>query len=175
MAGNSHLARAPLPTATDDPALRTWVVLARAYHTIVRAVAHDAGTHGLTVGQFAILEALYHRGPLPLGKIGSMLLVTAGNVTYVVDQLEHRGLAKRERQPEDRRVVRASLTPKGKALLDEIFPPHAEFVKRLFRELEPTEIAELRRLLKKLGFGAAELDGAGSAQRGSASVAGLDG
>ena len=175
MAGNSHFARAPLPTASDDPALRTWVVLARAYHTIVRAVAHDAARHGLTLGQFAVLEALYHRGPLPLGKIGSLLLVTAGNVTYVVDQLEQRGLCKRERQPDDRRVVRASLTPKGKHLLDEIFPPHADFVGRLFAQLEPAEIAELRRLLKKLGFSVSQLDGALPAQRGSASAGGFGG
>ena len=51
----------------EDPALRAWIVLARAYHTIVRAVSRDAASHGLTLGQFAILEALYQKGPLPLG------------------------------------------------------------------------------------------------------------
>src|ERR687887_913124 len=116
----------------DDPALRSWIVLARAYHTIVRAVSRDVARHGLTLGQFAVLEALYHRGPLPLGKIGELLLVTAGNITYVVDQLERRGLVKRERQRADRRVIYASLTSRGMELLDEIFPQHAQFVMELF-------------------------------------------
>jgi len=135
----------------EDPALRGWVVLARAYHTIVHAVTRDATRYGLTLGQFAVLEVLYHKGPLPLGRIGSLLLVTAGNITYVVDQLEKHGLVKRERHRDDRRMVSASLTAKGRALVAEIFPQHARFVAGLFDKLDPDELAELRRLLKKLG------------------------
>ncbi|HEX6537458.1 MAG TPA: MarR family transcriptional regulator [Gemmatimonadaceae bacterium] len=141
----------------EDPALRAWIVLARAYHTIVRAVSRDAASHGLTLGQFAILEALYHKGPLPLGRIGALLLVTAGNVTYVVDQLERRGLVVRERRDNDRRVVYASLTGEGRELLDGIFPEHAHFVCTLFDTLDLGEQIELRRLLKKLGLAVAEM------------------
>ena len=143
------------PRRLDDPALRSWIVLARAYHTIARAVSRDATRFGLTIGQFAVLDALYHRGPLPLGRIGSLLLVTAGNVTYVVDQLEKRGLVRRERRHDDRRVVYAALTQKGRALIDEIFPSHAAFVGTLFGVLQPAEQTELRRLLKTLGLVAA--------------------
>src|SRR6185437_11437658 len=71
------------------------IVLARAYHTIVRAVSRDVSRYRLTLGQFAVMEALYHKGALPLGRVGSLLLVTAGNITYVVDQLERRGLVRR--------------------------------------------------------------------------------
>lgn len=142
----------------EDPALRAWIVLARAYHTIVRSVSRDATRHGLTLGQFAILEALYHKGALPLGRIGSLLLVTAGNVTYVVDQLERRGLVVRERRDGDRRVIYASLTTEGRELLDRIFPEHAHFVATLFDTLEPGEQAEMRRILKKLGTTVAALD-----------------
>ena len=127
-------------------------MLARAYHTIVRAVSRDAATYGLTLGQFAVLEALYHKGPLALGRIGSLLLVTAGNVTYVVDQLERRDLVRRERRHDDRRVVYASLTSKGRELVDAIFPSHARFVSGMFEALSPDELADLRRLLKKLGL-----------------------
>lgn len=140
------------PRSAEATALRSWIVLARAYHTIARAVSRDATRFGLTIGQFAVLDALYHRGPLPLGRIGSLLLVTAGNVTYVVDQLEKRGLVRRERRHDDRRVVYASLTQKGRTLIDEIFPSHAAFVSQLFGVLEPAEQTELRRLLKKLGL-----------------------
>ena len=143
----------------DDPALRSWIVLARAYHTIVRAVSRDVGRHGLTLGQFAVLEALYHRGPLPLGKIGALLLVTAGNITYVVDHLERRGLVRRERQRADRRVIYASLTPRGMEMLDQIFPQHANFIIELFGALTPDELRTLRRLLKKLGLAVAGREG----------------
>lgn len=142
----------------EDPALRTWIVLARAYHTIVRAVSRDVSRYRLTLGQFAVMEALYHKGALPLGRVGSLLLVTAGNITYVVDQLERRGLVRRERRHGDRRVVYAALTAKGRAFIDEIFPPHARYVAELFDTLPPDEQNQLRRLLKKLGFAVAALE-----------------
>jgi MarR family 2-MHQ and catechol resistance regulon transcriptional repressor len=138
-------------------------VLARAYHTILRAVARDASSYGITIGQFAVLEVLYHKGPLALGQIGSLLVVTAGNVTYVVDQLERRGLVQRERRPDDRRVIYASLTPKGRALLDDIFPRHTRFVSTLFDNLEVGEQEELCRLLKKLGLTVADMIASGQA------------
>ena len=140
----------------EDPALRSWIVLARAYHTIVHAVTRDVGRFGLTLGQFAVMEALYHKGPLPLGRIGALLLVTAGNITYVVDQLERRGLVRRERRHGDRRIVYAALTAKGRAELDRIFPEHARFVASIFDTLDVDEQAQMRRLLKKLGFSVAK-------------------
>ena len=130
-------------------------MLGRAYHTIVREVSRDVLRYGLTLGQFAVLEALYHKGPLPLGRIGSLLLVTAGDITYVVDRLERRGLVRRERQHDDRRVIYAALTPCGRELLDEIFPKHGRFVAELFETLEPAELQALRRLRKTLGLAVA--------------------
>ncbi len=141
----------------EDPALRSWIVLARSYHTIVHAVTRDVSRYGLTLGQFAVMEALYHKGPLPLGRIGTLLLVTAGNITYVVDQLERRGLVRRERRHGDRRVVYAALTAKGRGDMDGIFPDHARFVATIVDTLNPEEQTHMRRLLKKLGFAVAAM------------------
>lgn len=157
MPAKTSVARVPRAGTPDDPALRAWIVLARTYHTLVRAVSRDVTAYGVTLGQFAVLEALYHKGPLALGRISSLLLVTAGNITYVVDQLERRGLVQRRRCDEDRRVVHASLTPKGRALLDEAFPRHAAYITSLFDALDPDEQAELHRLLKKLGLTVADM------------------
>jgi MarR family 2-MHQ and catechol resistance regulon transcriptional repressor len=147
---------APAPhTWTDDEerALRLWISLARAYGSFARAVTHKVGEYGLTTPQFGVLEALHHLGPLPLGELADKLLVTGGNVTYVMDRLEEQKLVRRERSPEDRRVVLACLTRKGSALVADVFPGHATFVAELAGHLEAGEQEELRRLLKKLGKG----------------------
>lgn len=107
--------------------------------------------HGLTTPQFGILEALHHLGSLSLGDLADKLLVTGGNITYVMDRLEERGLVERDRSTEDRRVVMARLTPAGRELVAEVFPEHAAGVRELMEGLEGDETAELRRLLKKLG------------------------
>ena len=107
--------------------------------------------YGLTTPQFALLEALYHLGPLPLSEVGQKLLVTSGNVTYVMDNLVELGLVVRERCENDRRVIYARLTPKGEAMIERTFPRHAGEVRELFAILSPEEQNQLRGLLKKLG------------------------
>ena len=91
-----------------------------------------------------------------MGELADKLLVTGGNITYVMDKLEGQGLVVRERSGDDRRVVRACLTERGRALVADVFPGHAGHIHALTEALEPGERAELRRLLKKLGRGLAE-------------------
>lgn len=146
-------------SAEEERALRLWVALARCYSTYARAVACKVHEYGLTMPQFGVLEALHHLGPLSLGELADKLLVTGGNVTYVMDRLEEQGMVYRERSGEDRRVIQAKLTPKGKELIESVFPGHVEYVQRLGSYLDGPEQAKLRELLKTLGkaVAAAEL------------------
>jgi MarR family 2-MHQ and catechol resistance regulon transcriptional repressor len=149
----SHL-DAPAPRDWPDDqerALRLWIALARCYATYARAISCKIGEYGLTPPQFGILEALYHLGPLSLGDLADKLLVTGGNVTYVMDRLEEQGLVHRERSPVDRRIIQAKLTERGHALIAQVFPGHGAFIEELSAALSPQEQEELRALLKKLG------------------------
>lgn len=138
--------------STDqERALRLWIALARCYSTFSRAIACKVQEYGLTTPQFGILEALYHLGPLSLGDLAGKLLVTGGNVTYVMDRLEEHGLVYRERSPDDRRIIQAKLTEKGHAVMSGVFPGHGAFVEDLCGALDPEEQESLRALLKKLG------------------------
>lgn len=137
----------------EERALRLWIALARAYTTFAREVSVRVADYGLTTPQFGVLEALHHLGPLPLGALAEKLLVTGGNVTYVMDRLEEQGLVARERSDDDRRVVNACLTDKGRALIRQVFPGHASFVRDAVAHLSDAEQESLRDLLKKLGKG----------------------
>ncbi len=140
----------------DDRCLRLWISLARSYSTFARAVACKVTGYDLTVPQFGVLEALHHLGPLTLGDLADKLLVTGGNVTYVMDRLEEQGLVVRERMGTDRRVVHAHLTAEGRKRIESAFPEHTRFVCGLADHLDPEEQNELRALLKKLGKGIAD-------------------
>ncbi len=139
----------------EEKALRLWIALARCYVTFSRAVACKVAEYDLTAPQFGVLEALYHLGPLSLGELAEKLLVTGGNVTYVMDRLEAQNLVARERSGDDRRVVRAHLTTKGRATIDGVFPGHVGFVRGLVEGLDSGDQDTLRDLLKKLGKGIA--------------------
>jgi MarR family 2-MHQ and catechol resistance regulon transcriptional repressor len=151
------------PAARDWPeprerALRLWITLARCYATYARAVASKVQEYGLTTPQFGILEALYHLGPLSLGDLADKMLVTGGNITYVMDRLEEQGLVYRDRSPADRRVIQAKLTGKGRELIARVFPGHGEYIEMLSGHLSGGEQDSLRGLLKKLGVAIMEDD-----------------
>lgn len=137
--------------AEADRALDLWVALARCAASVSRVSARDIQRYGLTQAQFAVLEVLHHKGPMPLCSIGEKLLVTSGNITFVADQLEKSGWLRRQRSTEDRRVTIARLTPRGEALMERCFPEHAVCIEHAAGTLTAREQAALATLLKKWG------------------------
>ena len=139
-----------------DQALALWVKLARAHGLMVKFSGRDISRYGLTQPQFAVIELLGHRGPMKISEIGVKMLVTGGNMTIVIDNLEKSGLVERARCLEDRRAIWIRLTEKGSSLFTETFPQHAEFVANALSVLTDKEIRELGMLLKKFGTGLQE-------------------
>lgn len=137
--------------------LRLFRVLARAYRNVAEHSIRDSKAHGLNATEFAVLEFLYHKGEQPLQKIGSQLLLVSGNVTYVVDNLQKQELLVRKPNKEDRRVIYAALTDKGKSFLNSIFPVHADKIVQSLSGLDAAEQEQLTVLLKKLGLEAQRL------------------
>lgn len=137
-------------------ALKLWVVLARAYAAVSERAARDVARHELTLAEFAVMEALYHKGPLLLGEVQKKILVSSGGVTYLVDRLEQRGLVERQLCAEDRRARYAALTDQGKAFMDRIFPEHAACIGDVAGVLDHESQVTLTRMLRDLGRHAAD-------------------
>jgi MarR family 2-MHQ and catechol resistance regulon transcriptional repressor len=141
-----------------SPALKLWVVLARAYGAVQAAAAADIGAHELTPAEFGVMEALLHKGPMLLSEVRRKILISSGGITYVVDQLEKKGLVERRACPEDRRARYAALTRKGEGLIGEIFPEHAKRLEMILAGLDCQEQGLATELLRKLGRHAAGME-----------------
>ncbi|MFB9330193.1 MarR family winged helix-turn-helix transcriptional regulator [Paenibacillus aurantiacus] len=139
--------------AEQAESLKLFVVLSKAYKTLMDQAMKDMKQHQLSPSEFTILEVLYNKGRIPLQQIGSKILVTSGSVTYNIDKLENRGLLKRVPCPDDRRVTFAEITEAGTELFDRIFPPHADVIHSLTAGLSGEEKRLATDLLKKLGKG----------------------
>lgn len=148
------------PPAADDEgtrrALHLWVVLSRAHAAVAAQARADVARHGLTLGEFGVLEVLYHKGPLLLGEVQQKVLVSSGGITWLADRLEERGLVERRRSPEDRRASFVALTAEGERLMRTIFPEHARRIERALSGLDAAAQREATRLLRALGLKAAE-------------------
>jgi MarR family 2-MHQ and catechol resistance regulon transcriptional repressor len=149
-------ARLPkLPDPKTAAALKLWVVLARAFNAVSGRSQADILTHGLTPGEFAVLELLHHKGPTLLGEIQKRVLVSSGGITFLVDRLTKRGLVERRHCATDRRARYAALTAEGEKLLRKIFPGHARAMAKAVSGLNAADQKVATALLKKLGHSAA--------------------
>ena len=117
--------------ASQRLALATYVRLIRAANSARTHASRHLGDSGLTLTQFAVLEALYHLGPMSLSDIAQKVLTTGGNLTMVTGNLEREGLIMRQKSPQDGRVQIVVLTPKGKGLMRQVFPLHAAAITEL--------------------------------------------
>lgn len=134
-----------------DSSLKLWVVMNHAYRSIEDRLQEQVEAHGVSFSEFAVLEVLLHKGPLPIGDVGDHVLLTSGSMTYVVDKLEEEGLIRRRHCEEDRRIIYAELTGQGRELIEEVFSEHAALIRRLMDELSPAEKQKATDLLKRLG------------------------
>ncbi len=139
-------------TKEEVKALNAFVKLTRASEAISTRVHQHLGEAGLTVSQFGVLEAIYHLGPLSQAELARKILKSTGNITMVIDNLEKRGLVKRERKEGDRRYYAVTLTPAGQKLISGIFPRHAGKIVESMNVLTKAEQDKLGQLCRKLGL-----------------------
>ena len=132
-------------------ALDAYINLMRAAESVTGRLQSVMASVGLTIGQFGMLEALLHLGPLCQGDLGRKLLRSNGNVTVVVNNLARRGLVRRARRRDDRRFVTVTLTDRGRRLITDLFPRHVALVVGEMSMLSRREQAELGRLCRLLG------------------------
>ena len=141
--------------AREVRALDGYIKLARCANTLDAALSAGLAESGMTTAQLGVLEALLHLGPMCQRDLGKKMLRTGGSVTSMVDKLENKGLVRRERGREDRRVVHVHLTAVGRRLISKVFPQHLERMVEAFSALSVREQEDLARLCRKLGLGQA--------------------
>jgi MarR family 2-MHQ and catechol resistance regulon transcriptional repressor len=131
--------------------LKTYIKLMRAAESVTVRSHKHLHNEQLSFGQFAVIEALYHLGSLCQKDLAEKILKTARNITMIVDNLEKRGLVRRERDTDDRRFLNVHLTDAGKKLFEKVFPNHIGFLEQEMRILNSNELEELGRLCRILG------------------------
>jgi DNA-binding MarR family transcriptional regulator len=126
-----------------------WVRLLES-HNLILAEIRRRLAEATSMPRFDLLANLEREDGQTLAALSRRMLVTAGNLTGLVDRAERDGFVQRRADPRDRRLSRVFLTRKGRELITSVLPGHAEHVGELLSALEPGERRELRRLLGKL-------------------------
>jgi MarR family 2-MHQ and catechol resistance regulon transcriptional repressor len=140
----------------DSAGVHVWLVFMKAFQALIPHAGQSIRRTKLGDSDFRVLEVLLHKGPLPVNTIGPKVWLTPGSISVAVDRLVRKGLVSRKDHPDDRRVRRVELTPKGRALITRGFGEHAAAMEDVAGALSKNERLTMLRLLKKLGKHAAE-------------------
>ena len=127
--------------------------IARTFTLFNRSFARCYGRFGLTPAKLNVLMLVKHLGPeqgLPQREIARRLIISGSDVTGLIDRLEKAGLLTRKVTSKDRRVKLVTISSKGSALLDKLWPVHMEQVEQLMSPLPKRQQQKLIHLLTKL-------------------------
>jgi len=141
----------PSQTRPDVSGVHLWLLLWKASKVVEAQAQRSVKTTALCLSDFGVMEALLHKGPLPISALGKKVLLSSGSMTAAVDRLERSGLVDREATSTDRRARIVHLTEEGSKLIRRVFAEHERDMERVFSRLDKPERQALANLLRKLG------------------------
>ena len=133
-----------------DKSMKTVVRLEKASLKITNQTLNYLSKHNLTFNQFKVLEVLYHIGDLNIGSITKLTMSTPGNITVVVKNLIRDNWITSQKDPNDSRSSILSITKKGKDIIEDVFPNHAQNLTKALEILSDEELDTLYDLLNKV-------------------------
>src|SRR6266568_2456238 len=154
--GEERGAVAKLESLSGGSGVHVFLVLWKAARAVESYAEKSITDLEMCGSDFAVLEALLHKGPLPVNEIGKKILLTSGSITVAVDRLEKKVLVERRAHGTDRRARIVQLTKEGRKLITRTYAEHAADMERLASaSLTRAERRTLISLLKKIGYQAA--------------------
>lgn len=134
-----------------DLDMKVFIGMSRVMKSITRESDKLFGTFDLTRGQFAVLEVLYHKGAMSIGRVADRILTTSGNIPVIIRNLEKRELLTKHRDEYDKRKWNLKLTGAGRELVSRVYPLNEEIIKRHMAMFSADEQRMMVNCFKRIG------------------------
>ena len=106
-----------------DPFLNSWVLMGQAFDAANRATEAELGRYGMTLAQFHILILLdCSKGPMTPGDMATYVFREKHSISALLTRMQKIGHVRKVRSKKDQRVIKVSITAKGKGLLEKVKP-----------------------------------------------------
>jgi AraC family transcriptional regulator len=137
---------------------KLFFVFGRAYRSLVAYAETGITARGVYLSDFAVLEALLHKGPLTMTALAQSTPLKSGSLTPTIDRLETLGLVRpRHARGDERSPGIIELTPPGRKLITDVYQAHTDDIERMLAPLSPLERLALYRASKKVGLHSEQL------------------
>jgi MarR family 2-MHQ and catechol resistance regulon transcriptional repressor len=141
-----------VPQTPDIPTPKLVIVFMRASRALAEFLEAGLAREGIHNPDFAILEALLHKGPLTLPALEQKVRLAAGPLKVAIERLRRRGVVQEQRAPDRRNAGGFALTEEGRTTITRVYARHAEDIETVMGVLSPGERLHLWQSLKKVGM-----------------------
>ncbi len=135
---------------TSDFAREMAVIMPRLLREVSRRQEGVFTRGNLAVSDIIVMDALLEKGPCTMSDLACILNLSMSAATVIVDRMTKKGLVRRERSREDRRIVMVTLLKKGKETIKKVNDQRRNIVVDLYSALDDAERAQYLKLLKKV-------------------------
>jgi MarR family transcriptional regulator, multiple antibiotic resistance protein MarR len=141
----------PPPAAQlPEEGLSVGYLMGRARASLLAGLDAELGAFGLNAMQYAVLKQLAEGAVHTAADLCRYMYYDTGSMTRILDRLEEKGLLRRERSPDDRRVVFLRVTPAGRAQLPRLRAIGTRVLEDHLAGFSAAEIENLRRYLGRM-------------------------
>ncbi len=120
-------------------------------HRVVADLDHKTkqlcSRHGLTLGQFAVLESLSTKGDLTVGEVKKLILSSDGTIPVVIGNLEKQGYILRHQDEKDKRKYIISLTESGRDLIETVMPENNRMLTKALSGISKEDKQQLAKII----------------------------
>jgi DNA-binding MarR family transcriptional regulator len=117
---------------------------------ILRGLSHPVRRAEMTPEQYWLLRLLSRAGSLSISELAQQLSIATSSATAACKRLEQAGLLTRERQTDDERIVRVTLTAQGNAQITAWRERKRAALAQWLNVLDPSEQQEFQRMLERV-------------------------
>ncbi len=130
-------------------ALKILIGIHRMANAIDRKTSLIVKKYGLSMGQFAVLEALHNKGEMSIGQVQEAILSSCGTMPLIVNNLLKRNLIAKRTDEADRRRSYLSLTEEGEKLIVQVEPENRQMIEKELEIFNNDEQEQMVCYLKK--------------------------
>ena len=104
----------------------------------------------ITMPQLVILELLNKKGTLIMSELAGSLSITTSAVTGLIDRMIKANLVMRSRDEKDRRIVKVTLIPKGRQVIENILRERKKVLLDIFGKFTQNERQQYLKIIEKM-------------------------
>lgn len=125
-------------------------LLRRISHVVYTKGREILADFGITSPQFDALLFLHRDGDMPMGALCDRMSLACSTVTDLVSRMEKGGFVIRERDQNDRRVIKVRLLPRGEEMVHKVMASRIRYLTDILADLPAEERAKAIAVLEEI-------------------------